>query len=86
MNLPNKLTIFRTLLVPIMVIIDESASLKLFTASSITAIDPAIKPTVALNATRTTFTIIPSTLVLKIFADLSINPVFISQQLFENDC
>ena len=57
--------------VPIIVIIEESASVKLFTASKIIAIEFTIKPIVALNITNMIFTTIPNILVLIIFFSLS---------------
>lgn len=57
--------------VPIIVIIDERASVKLFTASKMMAIELTINPTVALNKTRIIFTTMPNMLVLIILFSLS---------------
>lgn len=53
--------------VPIIVITDESTSLKLFNASKIIAIEFVTNPTVALNATSIRFTSIPKILIFIIF-------------------
>ena len=45
------------------VTIDDSASVRLFTASSTIAIEFDMKPTAALNTTSTTFATMPTTLV-----------------------
>lgn len=58
--------------VPIIVMIDESASLKLFTASNMIAIEFERSPTIALKNTKNTFTTIPDTLIFIIFLSLSI--------------
>ena len=49
--------------VPMMVMTDDIASLRLLTASSVTAIEFATMPTAALNAARKTLATIPITLV-----------------------
>ena len=52
--------------VPMMVISEESASLKLFTASSMTDTEEEISPTAALNDARNTLAAMPIRLVLTI--------------------
>ena len=58
--------------VPIIVIIDDNASVRLFTASSVIAIEFTSIPIVALNATRIRLTTIPIMLVLTIVSCLVI--------------
>ena len=53
------------------VITEDSASERLFTASSVTAMEFEISPTAALNAASSTFAIIPIMLVLTIIFSLS---------------
>jgi hypothetical protein len=59
--------------VPTIVITDESASLRLFTASMIIAIELANNPTTALNEARKMLATIPITLVRTIILLLSIS-------------
>ena len=73
-----------------MVITDDSASVKLLTASSVIAIELVKNPTAALNAARRTFANIPITLVLTIVFSLFIKSLrfcyiyIITQQ--QNSC
>ena len=57
-------------LVPMMVMMDESASVKLLTASKVMAIEFTRIPIVALKATSIRFTTMPIILVLMIFSSL----------------
>ena len=59
-------------LVPIIVIIEENESVKLFTASKIIAIEFVKIPTINLKITRNILTIIPNILVFIIILFLSI--------------
>ena len=59
---------FPASLVPMIVIIDERASVRLFTASRVMAIEFTSIPIVALNATRIRFTTMPITLVFTILS------------------
>ena len=56
-----------------MVMTDDSASVRLLTASSVIAIELVKKPTIALNAARSTFAKMPITLVLTIVFSLFID-------------
>ena len=50
-------------LAPMMVMTDDSASDRLFTASSVMAMEPETTPTTALKAAKNTFASMPMTLV-----------------------
>ena len=53
---------------PMIVIIDDNASVKLFTASRVIAMELVAIPTTALNATSMRFTTMPIMLVFTIFS------------------